>query len=237
MLSGARIPEPQTEGRRALQIEYAALDAACLLMLLDSFMACAPPHLSTQTANPTAEPTTAQTHSPAAAGAVCTLRPCLDAAKASGSGDEHEDEDVDGDARADACPIASGRCSSQHPSRNGLHSDAPAVTGGSPPTAAPGDGPSPTALGVSPAAAVGGVNAQQAGRVPQQLPQEQVEQSEHQAAVKQAMEHWACRLEMSSAGKGSKPRARRHLSRRQRAHIRHAMEQQNQIDNAAGQSV
>ena len=60
-------------------------------------------------------------------------------------------------------------------------------------------------------------------------------QNEHQAAILQAIEHWACRLEMSAAGKASKPRARRHLSRRQRAHIRHAMEQQNQIDDAAGQ--
>ena len=60
------------------------------------------------------------------------------------------------------------------------------------------------------------------------------DQSGHQAAILQAIEHWACRLEMSAAGKASKPRARRHLSRRQRAHIRHAMEQQNQIDDTAG---
>ena len=61
--------------------------------------------------------------------------------------------------------------------------------------------------------------------------------SGHQAAILQAIERWACRLEVSAAGKASKPRARRHLSRRQRAHIRHAMEQQNQIDDAAGQPL
>ena len=59
--------------------------------------------------------------------------------------------------------------------------------------------------------------------------------SEHQAAIQQAVEHWACRLEMAAEGKASKPRARRHLSRRQRAHNRHAVEQQNQIDHAAGE--
>ena len=56
----------------------------------------------------------------------------------------------------------------------------------------------------------------------------------HQAAIQQAVQHWACRLEVCPAGRAAKPRGRRHLSRRQRAHMRHAVEQQNQIDDAAG---
>ena len=208
--------------RRASQVEYGALDAVCLLMLLDNFMACTPSHLNTQTpSKPPAESKTAaaQTHSTAAASADCTLTAHADADKASGSGSNSDDAQ---DVCSDASPSASSRCRSQHPSRDEPHSGAAAPAGG------------------SPTAAMAGASAQQASSQAQQSGQEQSGhdgQTAHQAAVKQAMEHWGCRLEMSSAGKASKPRARRHLSRRQRAHIRHAMEQQNQIDDAAGQQT
>lgn len=195
-------------------------------MLLDNFMACAPPHLSAQTPISAAQPRTAaaQTCRTAVASADCTLPSCCDADKASGSGGIDDDAGND-DACADACVTASSTSSRQHPPRDEPHSGA---------LAAPG---------AHPTAALAAADAQQASKLPQQLcleqseGHEQSEQTVHQAAIKRAMAHWACRLEMSSAGKGSKPRAKRHLSRRQRAHIRHAMEQQNQIDEAAGQPL
>lgn len=216
-------PDTHTDAQTRLQIEYAALDAVCLLMLLDNFMACAPAHLSSQTPTPAAEPRTAavQTRRTAVASADCTVLSCSDADKASGNGDVDDDADSD-DACADACLTASSTGSRQHPPRDEPHSGA---------LGAPG---------AQPTAALAAAHGQQASKAPQQLCLEQSEehdQSEHQAAVRQAMAHWACRLEMSSAGKGSKPRAKRHLSRRQRAHNRHAMEQQNQIDEAAGQPL
>lgn len=303
--------------KSGLQVEYAALDAVCLLMLLDDIMTCAPPHLTTHTCEPAAEPgsdtecqlnssdalatpsqtclqgsqqqqqqnaepessqptglyAAAQTDSTAATAAGCPAKPLSGADTASGDGHNAEDHDADVDSSS------SSSRGGQHVSGDKLQCDAAAASEASygssehPPsvrlqsntTAAGGDSllTAGAAAGLQQASGVMQQTHQQKqsepSRVTQQTGSQQSElskvshqtgsqqskpsqaiqqtwqdQSGHQAAILQAIQHWACRLEMSAAGKASKPRARRHLSRRQRAHVRHAMEQQNQIDDTAG---
>ena len=54
----------------------------------------------------------------------------------------------------------------------------------------------------------------------------------HRTAMMAAAELWGCRLEVTA--EKAKPKAKKHMSRRQRAHIRHAHEAENQINDIAG---
>lgn len=304
-----------------LQMEYAALDAACLLMLLDNIMACAPPYLTTNTSELALEPgndaepqhdssqawatgshvclqgsqqqqvaepesseppgrvSAAQTDSTAATGA----KSLSDADSASSGGDDAADNGAsvntssgssqhveDDKPQSNAAAANSASCSSSKHSSNDRLQNNTAAAGGNNSTSAG------AAAGVQQASRVLQQKHQQKHSQPssiaqqtcsqqiktsqatqqtgsqqcelskfiqqtgsqlrgQAIQQKWQDQSGHQAAILQAIEQWACQLEMSAAGKASKARARRHLSRRQRAHIRHAMEEQNQIDDAAGQ--
>lgn len=59
-----------------------------------------------------------------------------------------------------------------------------------------------------------------------------LEAEAHRAAVREAAELWGCRLEVTA--EKAKPKAKKHMSRRHRAHMRHANEAQNQISDFAG---
>ena len=257
-------------------------------------MACTPPHLTTHTSEPAAEPgsdaesqpsssqalatrsqqqqqqqnadtrlslqpdhlSATQTASTAATGAGCSAKPSPDA----GSGEDTADSEAginssgssmssqhrSGDKlqrNAAAAPEAS--CSRSQAANDKLQHNTTAASGSSftgRGAAAGVHQPSSVAQQVdkhnqSEPSSVSQQTGSQHSKPSQAIQQLWQDQSGHQAAILQAIEHWACRLEMSAAGKASKPRARRHLSRRQRAHIRHAMEQQNQIDDAAGQPL
>ena len=71
----------------------------------------------------------------------------------------------------------------------------------------------------------------------QKGPQTQVgfEAEAHRRAMRAAAELWGCRLEVTA--EKAKPKAKKHMSRRQRAHIRHANEAENQINDVAGISL
>lgn len=68
----------------------------------------------------------------------------------------------------------------------------------------------------------------------QKGPQTEVgfEAEAHRRAMRAAAELWGCRLEVTA--EKAKPKAKKHMSRRQRAHIRHANEAENQINDVAG---
>ncbi|KAA6428680.1 MAG: hypothetical protein FRX49_01555 [Trebouxia sp. A1-2] len=226
------------------QVEYAALDALCLLMLLDNMIACAPPQHSTQNAPSVAEANTTQLSE------SDDQQASVDAAVASTS--HHKPSSLDGAAsrqpaahlqlhQTDACNVSesshdalhtasmSNRCAEAHLGATDMRdsmnqpSDATNQSPGSTTEEAAGVGSSRSASGPS----ANQTRDQTSAGL----------QTSHEAAIQQAVEHWACRLEMAPAGKAAKPKAKRHLSRRQRAHIRHAVEQQNQIDDVAGAPV
>lgn len=207
----------------------------------------------------------AQADSTAAAGADCSAKPLPVAGTATGSGDAGADLEASFESSSSSrnrssqhppdekvCSItiagivASSSSTSGHPPDDELNSKTAAARLGRP------EASGAAAAGVQqPIRATQQMEQQEPrepSRVTQQTGSEQsktsqaIQQtwqdaSQHQAAIQQAVEHWACRLEMLGAGKASKPRAKRHLSRRQCAHIRHAVEQQNQIDDAAGQPL
>ena len=237
------------------QVEYAALDALCLLMLLDNMIACAPPQQSTQNAPSLAETNTAHPSE------SDDQEASVDAAMASMS--HHKLSPLDGAAsgqpaipfqqqQIDACNVSqpshdalhtasmSRRCAEAHLGATDMRysvshqassdmrdsvihqaSDASKQTPGST---------------TEEAAAADSCGAASGPSADQTRDQKSADlQTSHEAAIQKAVEHWACRLEMTPAGKAAKPKAKRHLSRRQRAHIRHAVEQQNQIDDVAGE--
>ena len=259
-----------------LQIEYAALDAMCLLMLLDNMITCAPAQLSTQNPDTTAQLASEQysdTNSPCAPaiaaeagrladksasissldglsqGGTCVPgqqtvacqthhlpNPALQQTAGSPemhvdtipgtSGTNHGGSKQPANNTADVSTSGTNHGGSQQPANNTADASASSST-----------------LQLSTGATVG-ISIPAADRSAATLGQLADNRKDdaylsnshagHHAAIQQAVEHWACRLEMSQAGKAAKPRARRHLSRRQRAHIRHAVEQQNQIDDVAG---
>ena len=278
-----------------LQIEYAALDAMCLLMLLDNMITCAPAQFSSQNPDTTAQLASKQysdTNSPyapaiaAEAGRLaensasissldglsqrgtCVPRqqsvacqthhlpnPALHQTAGSPemcvgtiqgtSGTNHGGSQQPANNTADASTSGTNHGGSQQPANNTADASTSGTNhGGSQQlgnnTAASA---SSSTVQLSTGATVGiSIPAadQSAATLGQQADNRKDDaylsnsHTGHHAAIQQAVEHWACRLEMSQAGKAAKPRARRHLSRRQRAHIRHAVEQQNQIDDVAG---
>ncbi len=223
------------------QVEYAALDALCLLMLLNNMIACAPPQQSTQNAPSLAETNTAQpSESDNQQTSVDTAMPSMSHHKLSpldGAASDQPDaplqQRINGhnvsESSHDALHTASmsNRCAEAHLGTIDMRdsvdqaSDVPNQSPASTPEEAAGADSSRSASGPS---ADQAEDQKSAGL-----------QTCHEAAIQQAVEHWACRLEMTPAGKAAKPKAKRHLSRRQRAHIRHAVEQQNQIDDVAGE--
>lgn len=224
------------------QVEYAALDALCLLMLLDNMIACAPPQHSTHDAPSLAETSTAQPSE------SDNQQASVDAALPSKL--HHKLSSLDGAAsgqpaaprqqQTDACNVSesshdalhtasmSSRCAQAHLStidmRDSIIHKAPDASKQSPGS-------------TKEAAAAADSSGPASGSSPDQTRDEKSAdlQTSHGAAIQQAVQHWACRLEMTPAGKAAKPKAKRHLSGRQRAHIRHAVEQQNQIDDVAGE--
>ena len=211
-------------------------------MLLDNMIACAPPQHSTQNAPSVAEANTTQLSE------SDDQQASVDAAVASTS--HHKPSSLDGAAsrqpaahlqlhQTDACNVSesshdalhtasmSNRCAEAHLGATDMRdsmnqpSDATNQSPGSTTEEAAGVGSSRSASGPS----ANQTRDQTSAGL----------QTSHEAAIQQAVEHWACRLEMAPAGKAAKPKAKRHLSRRQRAHIRHAVEQQNQIDDVAGE--
>lgn len=202
----------------------------------------------------------AQADSTAAAGADCSARPLPVADTTSGSGNAGADTEAGFDDnsssssrnRSSQCPPddklrsitaaanAASCNSSGHSLNDDLHSKTAAARLGRS-EAAGASVQQPIRVTQQPDQQDPSIFTQQSGseqsKTSQAIQQLWQGPSQHQAAIQQAVEHWACRLEMSGAGKASKPRAKRHLSRRQRAHIRHAVEQQNQIDDAAGQPL
>ena len=261
-----------------LQIEYAALDAMCLLMLLDNMITCAPAQFSTQNPDTTAQLASEQysdTNSPyapaiaAEAGRLadksasissldglsqrgtCVPRQqsvacqthhlptppralhqtadspemCVGTIQGT-SGTNHGGSQQPANNTADASTSGTNHGGSQQPANN--TADASASSSALRPSTGATVGISIPAADQS-AATLGQLADNRKGDAYLSN-----SHTGHHAAIQQAVEHWACRLEMSQAGKAAKPRARRHLSRRQRAHIRHAVEQQNQIDDVAG---
>jgi hypothetical protein len=225
------------------QVEYAALDALCLLMLLDNMIACAPPPHTTQNVPSLAETDTAQPSNSA------NQQTSVDAAMASMS--HHKLSPLDGAASGQpAAPLQQQQidaCSASDSSHDALHTASMSnrcaeAHLGTPDTRDSVSHQASDASKQNPASTPEeAAGADSSGRAPQSSA-DQTEnqksaglQKSHEAVIQQAVEHWACRLEMTPAGKAAKPKAKRHLSRRQRAHIRHAVEQQNQIDDVAGE--
>ncbi len=224
------------------QVEYAALDALCLLMLLDNMIACAPPQQSTQNAPSLAETNTAQPSE------NDDQQACVDAAMASMS--HHKLSSLDGAAsdqsaaplqqQTDARNISesshdalhtasmSNRCAEAHLGTTDMRDSAIHK--------APNAFKQSSGSTTEEAAAADRTGSALGPSADQTQDQKSAGlQTSHEAVIQQAVEHWACRLEMTPAGKAAKPKAKRHLSRRQRAHIKHAVEQQNQIDDVAGE--
>ena len=210
-----------------MQIEYAALDALCLLMLLDNMISCAPPQLSTQASahaiEAEASNATKQSHSPQ--GSDLPHQQSQYSKQQQQPLPQHTDPSIA--AQTDS-QVATGTTA-------GIDLNAAAdrslYTGNNRQPAASNARISSNQRSSS---APPDSNAEQPSSSLQQDPQEP---SEHQLAIQQAAEHWACRLEMAAEGRANKPRAKRNMSRRQRAHNRHSVEQQNQIDQAVGESV
>ncbi|KAL0047260.1 hypothetical protein WJX82_011031 [Trebouxia sp. C0006] len=226
------------------QVEYAALDALCLLMLLDNMIACAPPQQSTQNAPSLAETNTAQpSESDDQQTSVDAVSPSMSRHKlsshdgaASGQPAAPSQQQVDGhnvsETPQDALQTASmsNSCAEAHlgtaDTRDSTSHKAP-------------DASNKSLGSITEEAAAADSSGSASGPSADQTGDQRSAglQTYHEAAIQQAVEHWACRLEMTPAGKAARPKAKRHLSRRQRAHIRHAVEQQNQIDDVAGAPV
>lgn len=224
------------------QVEYAALDALCLLMLLDNMIACAPPQQSTQNAPSLAETNTAQpSESDDQQTSVDAVLPSMSRHKlssldgaASGQPAAPSQQQVDGhnvsETPQDALQTASmsNSCAEAHlgtaDTRDSTSHKAP-------------DASNKSLGSITEEAAAADSSGSASGPSADQTGDQRSAglQTYHEAAIQQAVEHWACRLEMTPAGKAARPKAKRHLSRRQRAHIRHAVEQQNQIDDVAGE--
>ena len=224
------------------QVEYAALDALCLLMLLDEMVACAPPQQSTQNAPSVAQTNTAQPSE------SDNQEASVDAAMPSMS--HHKLPSLDGaESGQPAAPIqqqidAHNVSESSH---NALHTASMSNRGAEAHLGTTDvrdsvshkvpDASKRTLGSTTEEAAAADSSGPASGPSADQTEDQKSAglQTSHEAVIQQAVEHWACRLEMTPAGKAAKPKARRHLSRRQRAHIRHAVEQQNQIDDVAGE--
>ena len=224
------------------QVEYAALDALCLLMLLDEMVACAPPQQSTQNAPSLAQTNTAQPSE------SDNQEASVDAAMPSMS--HHKLPSLDGaESGQPAAPVqqqidAHNVSESSH---NALHTASMSNRGAEAHLGTTDvresvshkvSNASKRTLGsTTEEAAAADSSGPASGPASDQTEDQKSAglQMSHEAVIQQAVEHWACRLEMTPAGKAAKPKAKRHLSRRQRAHIRHAVEQQNQIDDVAGE--
>lgn len=226
------------------QVEYAALDALCLLMLLDEMVACAPPQQSTQNAPSLAQTNTAQPSE------IDNQEASVDAAMPSMS--HHKLPSLDGaESGQPAAPIQQqiDAHNVSEISHNALHTasmsnrGAEAHLGTTDVRDSVGhkvpDASKRTLGSTTEEAAAADSSGPASGPSADQTEDQKSAglQTSHEAVIQQAVEHWACRLEMTPAGKAAKPKAKRHLSRRQRAHIRHAVEQQNQIDDVAGAPV
>ncbi len=238
--------DSRLSGSCVMQKEYAALDAVCLLMLLDNMIACAPPERSTQMPDSTAKPIQGQhpetgcLQAPDAAVRDTPLR--HEASTTTGS-----NSSCSGRAAASRPQLGIIATHGQDSSDQCVHTSCVAAV---PDAAGPELLSDTTADRTSDASASSksvyqstvacdhtAAAVERIALPSGQSADSQQECTPHQTAIQQAAKHWACRLEMSQAGKAAKPRARRHLSRRQRAHIRHAVEQQNQIDDVAGDCV
>ena len=254
-----------------MQTSYAALDALCLLMLLDNMISCAPPQVSTQDPTPSYESAVISHACQQSAG----LSARLASSKQHTRGSKQEEAGT-GSTQPQGNATAA-QAFSQNPAKSRTHSarqrgeTASQNSGGT--SQSPGNATTTQSTPgaqqqhtipanrsqehqqIQASATQSAVSAQQSTAAAAQSVEnglqcqdaesadEAIQQpsraaaaqpSEHQEAIQQAVEHWACRLEMAAQGRANKPRAKRHLSRRQRAHIRHAVEQQNQIDGPAG---
>lgn len=120
----------------------------------------------------------------------------------------------------------------QQHARNGLHQASLQGSAGSAedtvPAGSSSAGASRTAVGE---AAPEGVSQAAAATAASPRPAHS-QAAAHRAAMDEAAQLWGCRLEVMA--ERAKPKARRHMSRRQRAHIRHAAEAENQIDDVTG---
>ena len=289
-----------------VQIDYAALDALCLLMLLDNMIACAPPESSALQQEPATPSDNAHQHAQTALAACADDEAAATLSKHSTIGgddtgsvkEQSKQPDRGYDASGSDLSLGSkGRARAQsntahaphvnHHSRNQTRSSQGAATRTHDNTATPShhDSSSSNNAPAAPQAITDGTsnpaasqhaqscnnrNTQTSNSKVTQISNSEVTQAstshaaldssdtahqdasqraadtahdlsssadtDHQIAIQRAAEQWGCRLEMSATGPAtSKPRARRHMSRRQRAHIRHAAEQQNQIDDVAGE--
>ncbi len=224
------------------QVEYAALDALCLLMLLDNMIACAPPQHSTQIAPSLAETNTAQPseendNQQASVDAAMPSMPHHKLSPLNGAASARPaaplQQQIDGHNESESFHDAlhtasmSNRCAQTHPGTTNMRDSVDQAS--DVPNQNPGriteEGAAADSCGCASGPSAGQTEDQKSAGL----------QTPHEAAVQQAVEHWACRLEMTPSGKAAKSKAKRHLSRRQRAHIRHAVEQQNQIDDVAGE--
>lgn len=195
-------------------------------MLLDNMITCAPPHSSTQSTTAPADSASASGKHSDANTQKASTPDCHPASRDTAHSEEAQ-------LRGSTPTSSLAQSTLGHEDDSAADTGTHALNSRLSSHSQSGSSSAPTAA--SAAATLGGESFAASGQAAGGKEHDDKSVSPHQAAIQQAVEHWACRLEMSPAGKAAKPKAKRHLSRRQRAHIRHAVEQQNQIDDVAGE--
>lgn len=216
-----------------MQVRYAALDAVCLLMLLDNLCECAQQQLRLQASiqQPHGQmPADTQQHNTAACEHSLLQQPAAPADGADvvpqqphSSQPSLTQSDIACQLPADCSMMHSTAAPASLPTQLTESQNKQPPTGADPPSRQqPGSSSAGTSSQLKGVADSKGGSGDDKGNAAEQ----------HEMVLRQAADLWGCRLEVGA--EKAKPKAKKHMSRRQRAHIRHAHEAENQINDAAG---